>query len=196
MAGKSSAGLLIYRRRPGALEVFLVHPGGPFWKNKDLGAWSIPKGELAPGEDPLRAARRELTEETGLEISGTFRPLAPVRQSSGKWIQAWAVEGDCDPASITSNAFSVEWPPRSGVLREFPEIDRAAWFGLDEARERIIAGQRGLLDQLAQWLGSDARETTSGVPRADEARAPGMTDRGEAGPARGGRTRRGRGPTG
>ena len=163
---KSSAGLVIYRRRLGAGEVFLVHPGGPFWQAKDLGAWSIPKGELAPDEDPLDAARREFTEETGLNISGEFRPLASIRQPSGKTIHAWAVEGDCDPAAITSNTFSIEWPPRSGTAREFPEIDRAAWFALGEARERITKGQRGFLDQLQQLLGKESRKT----PHREEAR--------------------------
>jgi predicted NUDIX family NTP pyrophosphohydrolase len=169
MAGKSSAGLVLYRRGLLAGEVFLVHPGGPFWQAKDLGAWSIPKGELAPDEDPLDAARREFTEETGLDISGEFRPLAPIRQPSGKTIHAWAVEGDCDPAAITSNTFSIEWPPRSGTVRKFPEIDRAAWFALDEARERITKGQRGFLDQLRQWLERDSRATTHQTRPAEDA---------------------------
>lgn len=160
MAGKRSAGLVIYRRRLGACEVFLVHPGGPFWKAKDLGAWSIPKGELEPDEDPLGAARREFTEETGLDISGEFLPLTPIKQPSGKMIHAWAVEGDCTPAAITSDTFSIEWPPPSGTVGEFPEIDRAAWFALQEAHERITKGQRGFLDQLRQLLGQDSRETT------------------------------------
>jgi len=155
MASKSSAGLLLYRRRGGGCEVFLVHPGGPFWKAKDLGAWSMPKGELAPDEDPLAAARREFTEETGLALSGACRPLASIRQPSGKTIHAWAVEGDCDPARITSTTFPLEWPPRSGRVQEFPEIDRAAWFALDEARARISKGQRGFLDRLRQCLGEE-----------------------------------------
>jgi predicted NUDIX family NTP pyrophosphohydrolase len=155
MPGKRSAGLLLFRRRPSGCEVFLVHPGGPFWQSKDLGAWSIPKGELAPGEDPLDAARREFIEETGIEMSGEFVPLAPIRQPGGKTIDAWAVEGECDPAAIRSNTFGTEWPPRSGRVQQFPEVDRAAWFTIDEARSRIIKGQRGFLDQLRQLLGPD-----------------------------------------
>jgi predicted NUDIX family NTP pyrophosphohydrolase len=162
MAGKSSessAGLVIYRRRAGAYEVLLVHPGGPFWKAKDLGAWTIPKGEFGRDEDPLDAAKREFAEETGLDITGDFRPLTPIKQPSGKTIYAWAVEGDCDPAAIRSNTFSIEWPPRSGAVREFPEIDRGAWFALEEAGERITKGQQGFLDQLRHLLGWDSRGT-------------------------------------
>jgi predicted NUDIX family NTP pyrophosphohydrolase len=163
---KASAGLVIYRRSGAATEVFLVHPGGPFWQAKDLGAWSIPKGELTPDEDPLTGARREVREETGLDVSGEFRPLVPLRQPSGKIVHAWAVEGDCDPARITSNTFSLEWPPRSGSVQAFPEIDRAAWFSLDQAGERITKGQRGFLDQLRQLL-----DQAGGVPIADARRA-------------------------
>lgn len=148
---KTSAGLLLYRRR-GELEVFLVHPGGPFWAKKDLGAWSLPKGELDGDEDPLKAAIRELEEETGFAIDGEFRPLRPLRQPSGKTIVAWAVEGDCDPAALRSNTFSMEWPPKSGKQREFPEVDRAAWFSIEEARERIIAGQAPFLNELQEAL--------------------------------------------
>jgi predicted NUDIX family NTP pyrophosphohydrolase len=155
MPGKRSAGLLVYRRRPGGCEVFLVHPGGPFWQSKDRGAWSIPKGELAPDEDPLGAARREFAEETGIEMAGDFVSLASIKQPSGKTIDAWAVEGECDPAMVRSNSFATEWPPRSGRVQRFPEIDRAAWFGIDEARDRITKGQRGFLDQLRQLLGRD-----------------------------------------
>jgi predicted NUDIX family NTP pyrophosphohydrolase len=158
----------MFRRRLGAGEVFLVHPGGPFWQAKDLGSWSIPKGELAPDEDPLDAARREFTEETGLDISGDFQPLAPIRQPKGKTIHAWAVEGDCDPAGITSNTFSIEWPPHSGTVREFPEIDGAAWFSLEEARKRITKGQRGFLDQLRQRLGEDPRAATDRTGPAED----------------------------
>jgi predicted NUDIX family NTP pyrophosphohydrolase len=147
MASKKSAGLLIYRRR-GELEVFLVHPGGPFWAKKDRGAWSIPKGELEGDEDPLQAARREFSEETGFPIDGEFRALAPVRQAGGKLVLAWMIEADFDPAQLRSGMFSMEWPPKSGETREFPEIDRAAWFGISEARERILAGQVGFIDQL------------------------------------------------
>jgi predicted NUDIX family NTP pyrophosphohydrolase len=162
MAGTRSAGLLVYRRRPGACEVFLVHPGGPFWRSKDVGAWSIPKGEFTPDEDPLDAARREFAEETGIEMSGDFVPLASIRQPSGKTIEAWAVEGDCDPAMIRSNTFATEWPPRSGRVQQFPEIDRAAWFAIDEARSRIIKGQRGFLDELRRLLGRDSARTARG----------------------------------
>jgi predicted NUDIX family NTP pyrophosphohydrolase len=154
VAGKQSAGLILYRRRlQGAWQVFLVHPGGPYWKAKDTGAWSIPKGEFGPGEDPLVVAKREFTEETGFPIDGTFVPLNTVRQPGGKTVHAWAVEGDCDPAAIRSNTFSMEWPPRSGRQREFPEVDRAGWFGLEEAGKRITKGQRGLLEQLRVLLG-------------------------------------------
>jgi predicted NUDIX family NTP pyrophosphohydrolase len=151
VAKKISAGLLLYRCR-GELEVFLVHPGGPFWSKKDAGAWSIPKGEIAEGEDPLQAAKREFVEETGFSIDGEFRPLDPVKQSGGKVVQAWAVEADCDPAELHSNRFSIEWPPKSGKTREFPEVDRAAWFNIPEARRRINAGQIGFLDQLVSTL--------------------------------------------
>jgi predicted NUDIX family NTP pyrophosphohydrolase len=144
---KHSAGLLMYRRR-GELEVFLVHPGGPFWAKKDAGAWSIPKGEYRPGDDPLAAARREFREETGFPVAGEFIPLTPIKQPSGKIIQAWAVEGDCDAEAIRSNTFTLEWPPRSGRQQEFPEVDRAAWFTLTAAREKIIKGQVGFLEEL------------------------------------------------
>jgi predicted NUDIX family NTP pyrophosphohydrolase len=148
MPARKSAGLLLYRRKP-ELEVFLVHPGGPFWAKKDLGAWSLPKGEFDDGEDPLEAARREFTEETGFPIDGDFRPLTPLRQKSGKTVFAWAVEGDCDPAELHSNLFTMEWPPRSGKTHEFPEVDRGGWFDLAEARRRIVPGQAGFLDELA-----------------------------------------------
>ena len=138
----------MFRRREGAIEVFLVHPGGPFWERKDLGAWSIPKGEYEEGEDPVAAARREFEEETGIRPEGDFIPLGNVSQPGGKVVAAWAFEGDCDPASITSNLFSVEWPPRSGKTEEYPEVDRAAWFSLTEARAKILKGQTGLLDEL------------------------------------------------
>jgi len=150
---KQSAGLLLYRVREGALEVFLVHPGGPFWAKKDLGAWSIPKGEIGEGEDPLEAARREFEEETGFRPEGVFRELAPVRQKSGKVVHAWAVEGDCDAAAIRSNTFPLEWPPRSGRWMDVPEVDRAGWFDLDTARAKILEGQRGLLEELRRLVG-------------------------------------------
>jgi predicted NUDIX family NTP pyrophosphohydrolase len=147
---KRSAGLLLYRRPAGKLEVLLVHPGGPFWQKKDLGAWTIPKGEFAAGEDPLDAARREFHEETGREVAGPFMPLTPVKQPGGKTVHAWAVEGDFDPRALKSNTFSLEWPPRSGRRQEFPEVDRAAWFDLEEAKRRINRGQVVLLYELEQ----------------------------------------------
>ena len=149
---KQSAGLLLYRVRQGAPEVFLVHPGGPFWAKKDAGAWSIPKGEAAPGEDLLTRARREFTEETGFAIAGEFRPLAPVKQSGGKIVHAWAIEGDCDAAAIKSNSFDLEWPPRSGRVQAFPEVDRAQWFDLAVARDKINPAQRSLIDELERLL--------------------------------------------
>jgi predicted NUDIX family NTP pyrophosphohydrolase len=154
---KTSAGLLLYRRRGDRPEVFLVHPGGPFWARKDEGAWSIPKGEFTAGEDPLMAARREVEEETGLVPDGTFVALTPLRQAGGKIVYAFALEGDCDPAAIRSNSFTIEWPPRSGQQRAFPEVDRAAWFALAEAQRKILKSQLGLLEQLVELLSrSDA----------------------------------------
>jgi len=138
---KTSAGLLLYRHKAGALEIFLVHPGGPFWAKKDDGAWSIPKGEFQSGEDPLDAARREFTEETSLTASGDFVALKPLKQPGGKVVHAWAVKGDADPARVRSNSFVLKG-------REYPEIDRAAWFGLAEARKKILRGQVGFLDEL------------------------------------------------
>lgn len=152
---KISAGLLLYRRRPGGGEVFLVHPGGPFWAKKDAGAWSIPKGEASPGEALLAAAQREFEEETGLRVTGDFHALEPVRQPGGKLVYAWAVEADCDADAIRSNSFEMEWPPRSGRKRTFPEVDRAAWLDLPRAREKINKGQLPLLDQLERRLRSD-----------------------------------------
>lgn len=149
---KESAGLLLYRRRGGTTEVFLVHPGGPFWVNRDAGAWSIPKGEPSPGEDPLACARRELAEETGVSVEGPFLPLQPIRQKAGKRVRAWAVEADCDAAAIRSNTLTLEWPPRSGRTIEVPEVDRAEWFGLAAARARINPAQAALLDELERRL--------------------------------------------
>jgi predicted NUDIX family NTP pyrophosphohydrolase len=150
---KISAGLLLHRTANGQLEIFLVHPGGPFWAKKDDGAWSIPKGEFSPGEDPLAAAQREFHEETGLTVAGPFVPLTPVKQPGGKIVHAWAVAAPhLEAAAIRSNTFSLEWPPRSGKSREFPEVDRAAWFPLPEARAKILKGQLPLLDQLEQQL--------------------------------------------
>lgn len=161
VAGKISAGLLPFRRTHGVLEVFLVHPGGPFWKNRDLGAWSIAKGEVASGEDLLHAARREFSEETGVTLDGEFIALAPVRQPGGKLVHAWAIEGDFDADVIASNEFTLEWPPRSGLLRQFPEVDRAQWFGVAEAGTRVLAGQRGLVDELQRMIAG-----ASAAPRA------------------------------
>jgi predicted NUDIX family NTP pyrophosphohydrolase len=138
----------MYRCGQRGLEVLLVHPGGPFWKSKDLGAWSIPKGEIQPGKDTLAAARREFVEELGFAPEGYFTALSPVKQKGGKVIHAWAVKGDCDPAKCRSNTFQMEWPPRSGRLQEFPEVDQAAWFSVDEARNKINAAQAPLLDKL------------------------------------------------
>jgi predicted NUDIX family NTP pyrophosphohydrolase len=152
MAKKLSAGILLYRKRGGGIEVFLVHPGGPFWAKKDEGAWSIPKGEYTEGEDPLAAAKREFYEETGSEVSGNGVPLAPLKQPSGKIIAAWAIEGDVDPASLRSNTFSMEWPPKFGKLKEFPEVDRALWCDLATARKKLLPGQRAFLDQLQGLL--------------------------------------------
>ena len=153
MAKKLSAGILLYRKRDGALEVFLVHPGGPFWAKKDDGAWSIPKGEYGEGEDPLAVAKREFYEETGSQVSGDYLSLTPLRQPSGKMITAWAVEGEVDPASLRSNTFSMEWPPKSGKLEEFPEVDRGMWCDLATARIKLLPGQRAFLDQLLKLLG-------------------------------------------
>jgi predicted NUDIX family NTP pyrophosphohydrolase len=149
---KKSAGLIMYRRSEHTLEVLLTHPGGPLWAKKDLGAWSIPKGEYEPDEDPLQAALREFQEETGLEPSGSFIALTPVRQKGGKMVSAWAFEGTCEPGVLRSNTFTMEWPPRSGKMAEFPEVDRAAWFPVEEAREKILPSQIPFLDELLLML--------------------------------------------
>ena len=146
---RRSAGILVYRRRDGAAQVLLVHPGGPFWARRDAGAWTIPKGELRPGEAPLACARREFAEETGATIDGDFVPLRTVRQAGGKEVSAFAVEGDFDPATLASGTFSVEWPPRSGRFASFPEVDRAQWFTLDEAAAKINAAQAAWLADVA-----------------------------------------------
>jgi predicted NUDIX family NTP pyrophosphohydrolase len=153
---KQSAGLLIYRLRPIGLQVFLVHPGGPFWRNKDRGAWSIPKGEVDAGEDPLTAAQREFQEETGFNAGGNFVPLQPLRQPGGKTVHAWALEADYDPMAVRSNTFQLEWPPKSGKTIEMPEIDRADWFVLEVAREKILPAQSGFLAELEQYLADSA----------------------------------------
>lgn len=138
----------MYRRRPGTLEVFLAHPGGPFWVKKDAGAWTIPKGEFNGDEEPLAAARREFEEETGFKAKGEFIDLGTVTQNSGKIVSAWAFEGDCDPAKLVSNFCQIEWPPRSRRMMDIPEVDRAAWYSLEEAQEKIFTAQRPFLDRL------------------------------------------------
>ena len=152
MAKKNSAGILLHRLRGSGIEVFLVHPGGPFWAKKDAGAWSIPKGEFEAGEDPLEAAKREFKEETGFAVEGNFIELTPVKQPGGKVVYAWAVMGDCEAESIKSNTFSLEWPPRSGKRKEFPEVDRAGWFTPEVAREKISKGQLNFLEELKRKI--------------------------------------------
>ncbi len=155
-----SAGILLYRRRKGAVEVLLVHPGGPFWARKDEGAWSIPKGEYAGDEDGLAAARREFAEETGTRIEGEAIALGAFRQSSAKTVDAWAIEDDFDPATLKSNTFTLEWPPRSGKMREVPEVDRAQWFTPEEAARKLLKGQRPILEALLQCLGRGRQSPT------------------------------------
>lgn len=148
-----SAGLLMYRKIGDEFQVLLVHPGGPFFKNKDEGAWSIPKGEADPGEDLLECARREFSEEIGVSPSGPFIQLSPVKQKGGKVVHAWAVEGECDPSAFVSNTFTMEWPPRLGRKMEFPEIDRAEYFDVATAKQKINVGQAPLIDELERILG-------------------------------------------
>ena len=142
----------MYRVNNNTIEVLLAHPGGPFFQKKDDGAWSIPKGEPEPGEDLLAAAQREFEEETGLKPVGPWIPLKPIQQKGGKIVHAWGFQGDCDPSTLTSNTFTMEWPPKSGRQREFPEIDRAEFFDLDRARKKIKAGQEALIEELALML--------------------------------------------
>jgi predicted NUDIX family NTP pyrophosphohydrolase len=149
---RRSAGLLMYRVRGGVLEVLLVHPGGPLWAKKDLGAWSIPKGEYAEGEEPLNAARREFEEETGMKPEGDLLPLADLRQSKQKIVKAWAFEGDCDAAAARSNLFSMQWPPGSGKTEKFPEVDRAEWFTVDAAKSKILKAQIRLIEDLVEKI--------------------------------------------
>ena|SRR3990172_7451141 len=158
---KQSAGLLVYRCRAGRLEVFLVHPGGPFWQNKDEGAWSIPKGEFSQDEVSLDAAKREFHEETGFKIEGHFTPLRPIKQRGGKTVHAWLVEADFDSDQVKSNTFSLEWPRGSGKIKEFPEVDRAEWFALEAAREKILDSQRPLLDEAQSLLVGDPPRSNS-----------------------------------
>lgn len=148
----ASAGLLMYRRRDGELQVLLVHPGGPFFQNKDSGAWTIPKGIAEPGEDLLAAAQREFQEETGIQPAGPFLALTPIKQKSGKSVHAWACAGDFDPTILVSNTFTLEWPPKSGRQKEFPEIDRAEFFDLESVRQKIIPAQMPFLTELEQHL--------------------------------------------
>jgi len=154
---KKSAGILMYRRSGDSIEVFLIHPGGPFWAKKDLGAWSIPKGQYEDDEGPLDAARREFREETGFDADGEFIPLPPIKQKSGKVVTAWAVEGSIDAAAIESNMFSLEWPPKSGRHAEFPEADRAGWFPPAEARGKLNPAQVAFVDSLCAQLGIPVR---------------------------------------
>ena len=148
-----SAGVLLYRRKDRDIEVLLVHPGGPYWTRKDAGAWSLPKGEVEEGEDPRTAALREFAEETGTRLpDGALEPLGSVKLKSGKLVHAFAVAGDLDPQAIVSSTFELEWPPRSGRTRTFPEVDRAGWFGLDEAREKLLEAQRPFLDRIVAAL--------------------------------------------
>ena len=147
-----SAGILLYRRHAGAIEFLLVHPGGPFWRNKDLGAWSIPKGEYAHGEESLTVARREFEEETGASLSGNFLPLGEITQRGGKIVTAFALEADLDPRALRSNVFEIEWPPRSGRRQVFPEVDRAEWFHLEEAQQKILPAQRPFVTRLLAAL--------------------------------------------
>ncbi len=162
MAHKQAAGLLLFRESVGTLEVLLVHPGGPLWAGKDEGAWSIPKGEIEPNEDALSAARREVEEETGARPSGNFIVLSPFRQTGGKIVHVWAIESDFDPASLTSNLFEMEWPPKSGNRRSFPEVDRAAWFDLETAGRKILPSQAIVLQHLQDRI----RETAGRAPQA------------------------------
>jgi predicted NUDIX family NTP pyrophosphohydrolase len=150
-----SSGLLLYRKRNERIEVFLIHPGGPFWEKKDLGTWSIPKGLVEQDEDLLDAAKREFNEETGFTASGSFLPLSPVTLKNGKTVHAWAVEGDFDPGAMRSNTFTMEWPPRSGKQQVFPEADRGEWFTLGEAVKKISAAQAALLEELRQRIRAD-----------------------------------------
>lgn len=151
---KKSAGILLFRTSSGELEVFLVHPGGPFWVNKDEGVWSIPKGEFDDNEDAFAAAKREFLEETGFTITGNYVALTPVKQSNFKMVYAWALQGDCDAQSLVSNAFDMEWPPNSGTTQSFPEVDRGNWFSLTQAQNKIVKGQLPLLVELQNTLKS------------------------------------------
>lgn len=149
---QKASGILLFRNLGKEIEFFLVHPGGPFWKNKDAGSWSIPKGEFDDDEEPLRAAQREFEEETGVAIKGTFIELKPVKQKSGKMVYAWACEGDIDHTIIRSNTIKIEWPPRTGRFIEIPEVDRGGWFNYESAKQKMIPGQVPILEELRQLL--------------------------------------------
>jgi predicted NUDIX family NTP pyrophosphohydrolase len=155
---KKSAGLLMYRRHNGELEVMLVHPGGPFWAKKDLSSWSVPKGEYTNDEEPFEVAKREFQEETGFKAEGKFIALTPIKQPGGKLITVWAFEGNCDASKIKSNTFKMEWPPRSGKQQEFPEVDRAGWFKIAVAKKKILKGQTGFIDELYKTLVGDTSQ--------------------------------------
>ena len=149
---RKSAGILVYRIKAQVLEVFLVHPGGPLHAKKDLGVWSIPKGEFGDNEEPLAAARREFQEETGTAIDGDFKPLTPIKQKSGKIVYAWAVEGEVDESKLVCNEFTMQWPPRSGKYQSFPEVDRGEWFTVEQAKQKMIPAQAALVDELIQIM--------------------------------------------
>jgi len=165
-ASRQSAGILLYRRTQGRLEVLLVHPGGPFWARKDLGAWSIPKGEYGPDEDPEHAARREFAEETGATLNTDLKPLGEVTQKGGKRVLAYAAEGDFDPNNLHSNTFPLEWPPRSGKTIDVPEVDRAAWFDLEEAGEKLFEAQKPFLDWFSEL------DRTGRIPPSSKGQVP------------------------
>ena len=161
-SGRTSAGILLWRSREGRLEVLLAHPGGPLWVNKDIGHWTIPKGEIEPGEEFVAVARREFAEETGLEVPDhPLVDLGQITQKSGKLVLGWAVEGELDPSTAVSNTYDMEWPPRSGVIQAFPEIDRVEWFDLDEARRRMKAAQVPFLDRLQAALAPTPNRTSA-----------------------------------
>ena len=154
-SARLSAGILLFRRGSGRLEILLVHPGGPYWRSRDAGAWQLPKGAVEDGEVPLEAALREFEEEVGARLSGDPMPLGRVRQAGGKWVEAFALEADFDPEALVSIEFEIEWPPRSGRMRSFPEVDRAAWFTVAKARSKMLPSQQPLLDRLIELLGHD-----------------------------------------
>jgi predicted NUDIX family NTP pyrophosphohydrolase len=149
---RMSAGIMLYKKKGGRIEIFLVHPGGPFWKGKNEGAWSIPKGEFTEEEEPLAAAIREFEEETGKKIKGNFLPLTPIRQKAGKLVHAWAIEGDIDPEKIVSNTYQQEWPYKSGKWQSFPEVDKASWFSVEDAKQMINPAQAAFIDELMTML--------------------------------------------